>query len=210
MNIIRSMVSRSKTIPAFFFLLTLLGAAVFALPAHSADVITGSVGTVTAPADYIIGAEDVLEISIWKNADLSKTVTVRPDGKISLPLIGDVQAAGLSPSTLRDKIVSRLKEYQETAVVSVIVQSSNSYKIYIMGEVRTPGQYVLKSKTSVLQAISLAGGFTQFASKNSIVLIRKKSDGVSEEKIDIRFKDLVYSDEDRNLILKAGDTIFVP
>lgn len=210
MDSIRSMVSRSKAVPAFFFLLALLGGAVFAPPAHSADVITGSVGTVTPPPDYVIGAEDVLDISVWKNADLSRVVNVRPDGKISLPLIGDVQAAGLTPNQLRDKIVGRLKEYQETAVASVIVQTVNSYRVFMVGEVRTPGVYQLKSRTTILQAIAMAGGFTQFASKNSIVLIRKKSDGVSEEKIDIRFKDLVYADEDKNMILKAGDTIFVP
>lgn len=161
--------------------------------------------------DYLIGPEDVLEISIWKNVELSKVVTVRPDGKISLPLIGDVQAAGLTPNQLRDAIVGRLKEYQETAVASVIVQGVNSYRIFIVGEVRTPGTYILKTRTSVLQAISLAGGFTQFASKNKIVLIRKKNDGAGEEKISIRFNDLVYDDSsNKNLILKAGDTIFVP
>jgi len=161
--------------------------------------------------DYQIGPEDVLEISVWKNADLSKIVNVRPDGKISLPLIGDVQAAGLTPNQLRDRIVDKLKEYQQTAVVSVVVQSVNSYRVFIVGEIRTPGVYQLKSRTTILQAIALAGGLTQFASKNKIVLIRKSVDGVSEEKISIRFKDLVYSDdEDKNLILKAGDTIFVP
>lgn len=212
MNVFHGMVSRSNTFHAFFFFLALLGAsALFAIPAQAADKTTGTVDTVTTPADYIIGAEDVLEISVWKNAELSKVVTVRPDGKISMPLIGDVQAAGLTPNQLRDKIVGRLKEYQETAVASVIVQGVNSYRIFIVGEIRAPGTYVLKTRTSVLQAISLAGGFTQFASKNKIVLIRKKSDGVGEEKIHIRFNDLVYDvSSDKNLILKAGDTIFVP
>lgn len=207
-SMVSSMVSRSKTFQVFFFFLALLGAsALFALPAQAADKTTG---TVTGPADYIIGAEDVLDISVWKNADLSRVVNVRPDGKISLPLIGDVQAAGLTPNQLRDKIVGRLKEYQETAVASVIVQTVNSYRIFMVGEVRTPGVYQLKSRTTILQAIAVAGGLTQFASKNKIVLIRKTIDGVSEEKISIRFNDLVYADEDKNLILKAGDTIFVP
>ncbi len=162
--------------------------------------------------DYQIGAEDVLEISVWKNADLSKVVNVRPDGKISLPLIGDVQAAGLTPNQLRDAIVKRLKEYQEVAVVSVVVQSVNSYKVFIVGEVRAPGVYQLKSRTSVLQALAIAGGFTQFASKNKIRLVRVKSDG-TEESIRVRFDDLVYGDDDKmeqNLILKSGDTILVP
>lgn len=161
-------------------------------------------------SDYIIGPEDILEISVWKNADLSKVVTVRPDGKISLPLLGDMKAAGLTPNKLRQNIIDRLKEYQQTAVASVIVQTVNSYRIYILGEVRTPGTYLLKSSTTVLQAISMAGGFTQYASKNKIVLVRHNGNTGSEEKIDIRFNDLVYDDEDKNLILQAGDTIFVP
>lgn len=168
--------------------------------------------TRTQVPDYQIGPEDVLEISVWKNADLSKVVNVRPDGKISLPLIGDVQAAGLTPYQLRDAIMKRLKEYQEVAIVSVVVQSVNSYKVFILGEVRAPGVYQLKSRTTVLQAISLAGGFNQFASKNKIVLVRPNSDGSGDEKIHIRFDDLVFSDDEdsKNPTLKSGDTIFVP
>lgn len=161
--------------------------------------------------DYVIGPEDVLEISVWKNMEMSKTVTVRPDGKISLPLIGDIQAAGTTPVQLRDSIVARLKEYQQTAIASVIVQAVNSYRIFILGEVKNPGTYQLKTSTTILQSISLAGGFTQFASKNKIVLVRK-GPGLKEERHVIRFSDLVYGDEktNQNLVLKAGDTIFVP
>jgi len=170
-------------------------------------------GNVAKPQEYLIGPEDVLDISVWKNQELSRTVTVRPDGKISLPLIGDVQAGGVSPSQLRNAIVAKLKEYQENAVVSVIVQTVNSYRIFIVGEVRSPGTYLLKSKTTVLQAISMAGGFSQFASKNKIVLVRKlDADGNAEEKINIRFDDLINADisSDKNPVLKPGDTIFVP
>jgi len=170
-------------------------------------------GNVAKPQEYLIGPEDVLDISVWKNQELSRTVTVRPDGKISLPLIGDVQAGGVSPSQLRNAIVAKLKEYQENAVVSVIVQTVNSYRIFIVGEVRSPGTYLLKSKTTVLQAISMAGGFSQFASKNKIVLVRKlDSDSHAEEKINIRFDDLINADmsSDKNPVLKPGDTIFVP
>lgn len=162
--------------------------------------------------DYLIGPEDVLEISVWKNADLSKTVNVRPDGKISLPLLGDIKAGGLTPNQLKDEISTRLKAYQETAVVSVIVASVNSYRIFIVGEVRSPGVYQLKARTSILQALAIAGGFTQFASKNKIRLVRVKSDG-TEESTRVRFDDLVYGDDEemqQNLILKAGDTILVP
>ena len=160
--------------------------------------------------DYRVGPEDVLDISVWKNADLSKVVIVRPDGKISLPLIGDLDAAGLTASQIKDEIVAKLKKYEETAVVSVIVQSVNSYRIFVVGEVKTPGPYLLKTKTSVLQAIALAGGFTQFASKNKIMLIRPRGNG-TDDRIKLSFDDLVYGgDRQENLILKAGDTIFVP
>lgn len=158
---------------------------------------------------YLIGPEDVLEISVWKNADLSRTVIVRPDGMISLPLIGDVRAAGRTPEQLRDEIVNRLKEYQETVVASVIVQTVNSYKVFIVGEVKAPGEYSLKRKTSILQAIAMAGGFTQFAAKNSIVIVREKEG--SEERIKVRFDDIVKGKgNNTNLILKPGDTIVVP
>lgn len=163
--------------------------------------------------DYQIGIEDVLEISIWKNTDLTKTVTVRPDGMISLPLVGDIRAAGLTPSQLRDSIVERLKEYQETAVASVIVQEVKSYRIFVVGEVVHPGTYVMMRRTSIIQAIALAGGFNQFASKNKIILIREKPDkNAKAEKVSIRFDDIISTDEkvDKNLILRPGDTIFVP
>lgn len=165
--------------------------------------------TATDP-EYMIGIEDVLEISVWKNPDLSKTVRVRPDGMISMPLIGDMKAAGLTPAQLRDRITERLKEYQETVVTSIIVQEVNSYRIFVLGEVLNPGTYTMMRKTSVLQAIALAGGFSQFAAKNRIILVRENL--TKPEKMSIRFDDIVDEDEkkDRNIILRPGDTIFVP
>ncbi len=160
---------------------------------------------------YLIGPEDILEIVVWRNTELSRQVTVRPDGRISLPLIGELGAAGLTPEELREEIVKRLKEYQQSAVVaSVIVQDVNSYKVFILGQVQVPGGYTLRSRTTVLQALSLAGGFSQFASKNRIVLIRKRPDGL-DDKIQVKFDDLVYDEESRaNEYLRPGDTIFVP
>jgi len=165
------------------------------------------------PSAYMIGPEDVLEISVWKNEELSKVVRVRPDGMISLPLIGDVGAAGLSPVELQDKIVKKLKKYQDAAVVSVIVSEVNSYRVFIVGEVVRPNTYVLRRKTTVVQAIAMAGGFTQFAKKNKIVLIREKSRNNNvKKKIRIYFDDIVDAGEkyDNNLTLMAGDTLFVP
>ncbi len=100
--------------------------------------------------DYIIGPEDVLEISVWRNADLSKQVQVRPDGRISLPLIGDVTAVGKTPVQLTEDIAGRLKEYKENPTVAIVVQQVNSYAIFMLGEVRAPGKYPLKSKTTLL------------------------------------------------------------
>jgi len=162
-------------------------------------------------SDYLIGPEDVIEVSVWKNAALSKTVTVRPDGKISLPLIGDIKVAGFTPKQLKKIIEREVSKYQQTAIASVIVTEVNSYRIFILGEVASPGAYQMKTRTSVLQAIALAGGLTEFASGNKMQLIRKKKDGTGDEKIRIRFKDLVYKKgNNKNIIMKPGDTIFVP
>ena len=125
---------------------------------------------------------------VWRNEMLSRPrIVVRPDGRISLPLIGDIQAAGLTPNQLKDYIEKRLKDYQELPTATVIVSEINSYYIYILGEVRSPGRYQLKSNISVLQAVSLAGGFTNWASPNSMVVLRRS--GEKEEKIRVRYKD---------------------
>ncbi|MBI5644320.1 MAG: polysaccharide biosynthesis/export family protein [Deltaproteobacteria bacterium] len=165
----------------------------------------------TVQDEYVIGTEDVLEISVWRNAELSKVVAVRPDGMITLPLIGEIRAAGLTPGALRDIIVERLKEYQDTVVASVIVQEVRSYRIFVLGEVINPGTYTMMRKTSVIQAIALAGGFNQFASRK-LILIREGKDLGAPEKINIRFDDLIDSNSksNKNIILRPGDTIFVP
>jgi polysaccharide biosynthesis/export protein len=159
--------------------------------------------------DYIIGSEDSVEVQVWKNPDLSRTVTVRPDGKISLPLIGDVQAAGQSAAQLTEAVTEKLKTYyKDPAQVTIIVTQVNSYAIYVLGEVKSQGKQVVRSGTTFLQAISLAGGFTPFASKNKITLRRRGADG-KESAIFIRYKD-VMAGQQANLILKPGDTIIVP
>jgi polysaccharide export outer membrane protein len=150
-----------------------------------------------------------VEVQVWKNPDLSRTVTVRPDGKISLPLIGDVQAAGQTAAQLTEAVTEKLKTYyKEPAQVTVIVTQVNSYAIYILGEVRGQGKHVVRSGTTFLQAISLAGGFTPFASTSKITLRRRGADG-KESAILIRYKD-VLAGRQANLVLKPGDTIIVP
>ena len=159
--------------------------------------------------DYVIGSEDSVEVQVWKNPDLSRTVTVRPDGKISLPLIGDVPAAGQTATQLTEAVTEKLKiYYKEPAQVTVIVNQVNSYVIYVLGEVRTQGKQVVRSGTTCLQSISLAGGFTPFASTSKITLRRRDSTG-KETAIPIRYKD-VLAGQQANLILKSGDTIIVP
>lgn len=160
--------------------------------------------------EYVIGSEDALEIMVWRNEILSRPrIVVRPDGKISLPLIGDIQAAGLTPNQLKNYIEKRLKDYQELPTVTVIVSEINSYYIYILGEVRSPGRYQLKSNISVLQAVTLAGGFTNWASPNSMVVLRRN--GEKEEKIKVRYKKIISgSRPEENIVLKPGDTIIIP
>lgn len=158
---------------------------------------------------YLIGSEDVVDIQVWKNADLSKVVTVRPDGKISLPLIGDVQAGGLTPLQLSEGIIEKLKEfYKEPPQVSVIVQQINSYAIFVVGEVRSPGKFVVKSGTTLVQAIALAGGLSQFASANRIRILRRSADN-KEVILPVRYKDIITGQRS-NLILKPNDSIVVP
>jgi polysaccharide biosynthesis/export protein len=171
-----------------------------ALPAQEDEVLG---------QDYVIGPEDSVEVQVWKNPDLSRTVTVRPDGKISLPLIGDVPAAGQTATQLTEAVTEKLKTYyREPAQVTVIVNQVNSYVIYVLGEVKTQGKQVVRSGTTFLQAVSLAGGFTPFASTSKITLRRRGSAG-KETAISIRYKD-VLTGRQANLVLKPGDTIIVP
>ncbi len=194
---------------AFFAVFNFLG------PSYSRggeDAALSETSTDSRTQEYLIGPEDVLEISVWKNPDLSKQVVVRPDGMISLPLLGDVLAAGRTPGQLQNEIVEKLKEYQQNVVVSVIVQNVLGYNYFILGEVKSPGVYTMKKKTTLLQAIAIAGGFNQFAAENKITIIREKTDGSNaQEKIKIRFKDILKkADSEMNLVLKPGDTIYVP
>jgi polysaccharide export outer membrane protein len=159
--------------------------------------------------DYLIGSEDTIEVLVWKNADLSRVVSVRPDGKVSLPLIGDVQAAGMTVMHLNTEITEKLKKYyKEPPQVSVILQQVNSYSIYVLGEVKSPGKYLVKSGTTFLQAITLAGGFTEFASKNK-VMVRRRSNDNSEKIISIKYRD-VLSGLQSNVMMFPGDTILIP
>lgn len=161
--------------------------------------------------DYWIGPEDVLDITVWRNTDLSKQVTVRPDGRISLPLIGDITAVGKTAAQLSEDISVKLKEYKENPQVSIIIKEVNSYAIYVLGEVVKPGKYPLKSKTTLLQAITVASGFTPTAARNKIVVFRFAKDGGGQVKMKASYDDIVLREgASQNMELKPGDQIVVP
>lgn len=158
---------------------------------------------------YVIGAEDVLYIHVWKEETLTRTVTVRMDGKISIPLIDDIQASGKTPLQLKEELTQKLKEFIDNPTVSVVVMEANSFKVYVSGQVRTPGVYRLRSETSVAQIISMVGGLTDWANPKKIIVIRKENE--KENRIIVNYKKIIQGDDlSANISLKAGDTIIVP
>jgi len=173
--------------------------------------IKGSSGAVSNPADpnYIIGPQDVIDISVWKEPDLSRVVPVRPDGKISLPLLNDVQASGLTPAQLGAQITTNLTKYVTNPQVTVIVSQINSQRIYILGEVARAGSYTLLPDMNVLQALSNAGGLSAFANSKKIYILRQ--DNGKQQKIPFNYKEVLSGkDPSQNVALKPGDTIVVP
>src|SRR5437016_6071635 len=196
--------------------------ALFATLVILAQTISGpGLGSAAAPAedhgakptpaqgDYRIGPEDVLDIAVWNNASLSRTVPVRPDGKISLPLLNDVQAAGLTPMQLRDVLIKKLAEYTPTPEVSVIIREVHSFKISVIGEVKRPGRHELKSRATVLDALALAEGLSEFAARGRIVILRP--DGNTLKRIPFNYNKVVSTDgELENFMLQPGDIIVVP
>ena len=159
--------------------------------------------------NYVIGPQDMLDISVWKEPDLTRTVPVRPDGKISLPLLDDVQAGGLTPAQLKAEITQRLKKYFTDPRVTVTVTTIASQRIYVLGEVTRAGAYPLLPEMTLLQALSSAGGFTQFANTKNIYLLRVENG--KQVKHAFNYKDVVNGKNTaQNTVLKAGDTIVVP
>jgi polysaccharide export outer membrane protein len=170
--------------------------------------------TANAPAsspagpEYVIGPEDVLHIAVWKEADLTATLPVRPDGKISLPLLNDVQAAGLTPMQLADSLTEKLKKYVATPRVTVVVTQINSKRIYLVGEVGHTGAVTMLPNMTVLQALS-SSGMTQFANTKKIYVLRMQNG--KQQKLPVNYRKLVKGEQmDQNYILEPGDTIVVP
>jgi polysaccharide export outer membrane protein len=160
---------------------------------------------VAVAADFVIGPEDVLGILFWREADLSGDVAVRPDGRITLPLLGDLQAAGLSPDALRDQILKAATKYLTDANVTVVMRQINSRKVFITGEVAMPGTFQLTGPRTVMQLIALAGGLTEFAKSDEISVIR------GPKAFKFNYKDVSKGKKlEQNILLQPNDTVVVP
>ena len=164
-------------------------------------------------AEYVVGPEDVLDIAVWNNPDITRTVPVRPDGLISLPLLNDVHAAGLTPMQLRDALARLLASYIPNPTISVIVREVHSFKVTVIGEVKTPGRYELKSRATVLDVLAIAGGLSEFAARSRIVVLRQESGATRE--IPFAFDKLATrgggkAGGQENFCVQPGDIIVVP
>ena len=193
-----------------------------AQPAHPTPAAPGQVPARTAtpppvaaapgvnlPPEYTIGADDMLSIVFWRDKELTADVMVRPDGKISLPLMNDVQASGFTPAQLKDRIVEESKKYVEDPNVTVVVKQINSRKVFITGEVRKSGPYPLTAPTTVLQMLSIAGGLGDFAKSEEIMVVRTENGKPLSYKFN--YKEVIKGKKlAQNIELKPGDTIVVP
>jgi polysaccharide export outer membrane protein len=201
-------------IPRPYFAATLLAAALavsqtvgHAQSGPSSGYRSGPAAAAAAAPEYRIGPEDVLDIVVWKDIDLtSRGVQVRPDGRISLPLVNDILAAGLTPMELRDAITKKLDAFDKGKDVSVTVRDVNSMRISVMGAVRTPNRYPLRSQLTVLDALAMAGGLTEFADKDKISVLRL--DGT---RLIFNYSKFVKEPNPTdNFVLRTGDIVFIP
>lgn len=168
-----------------------------------------SLPQVILAGDYIIGPEDRIELVVWREPDISRTVLVRPDGKISVPLVGDVQAAGLTPEALARKIERALAIYVKDPKVYVIVEEINSRRIYVLGRVSHPGMFPLHPDTTVLKAIAMAGGFAEWAKKRKVTILRRV--GKEDRRIIVDLQGVMEGREGAvDIRLKPGDRVIVP
>jgi len=173
---------------------------------------TTPAGRVSAvqPSNYIVGVGDVLEVLVWKEGELSKTVPVRPDGMITLPLVGEIKAVGLTPVQLQDQVTDALSKVVSTPQVTVMVVSVNSMSFNIMGNVNKPGFYPLTRPITILDAIALSGGFRDFAKQNKIYVLRKSENG-TEQRIKFNYKEVIKGKKmAQNIVLLPHDTLVIP
>ena len=174
----------------------------------AAPVVAGP-AVPAVPPGYVIGPDDVLAVVYWKDKDMSAEYRVRPDGRIALPLINEVEAAGLTPDELQKKITEESKKYLEDANITIVVREINSRRLFITGEVNKPGVYPLTSPTTVMQLISLAGGLREYANSKNITIMR--TDGGKQISLKFNYKEVAAGKNLRqNIELKPGDTVVVP
>lgn len=161
------------------------------------------------PADaYAIGIGDVIEIAVWKNPDLTVTVPVRPDGRVSVPLLGDVQAAGMTPLALKQTLTEGFRQYVTAPGVSVVIKEINSQKVFVTGEVAKPGAYDLRPHTKLMQALALAGGLTPYA-KGKVIVLRDRQG--KDRRYEMDLADIIKGRRpEDNILLEAGDTLIFP
>jgi polysaccharide export outer membrane protein len=177
-------------------------------PAAAQSLSSTASATATPAAEYRLVPGDKVRIEVYKDAQLSQSVQIRPDGKITMPLIGDIAAANQTPTELRQMLTQSLKEYMTNPSVTVIVVETVVPTAYVMGEVRAPGAVELQGQVSVLQALALKGGLTEFAKSGDIRVLRKTATGV--ETVAFRYKDAVKGDPKALMYLQPGDTVIVP
>ena len=161
-----------------------------------------------AAGDYLIGPEDILDIAVWNNTAISRTVPVRPDGMISLPLLNDLQAGGRTPLQLRDELIRKLGEFMSNPEVSVIVREVHSLKVSVIGEVKKTGRFELRSRATVLDVLAQAEGVNEFASRSRIVVLRTDRNGT--RRIPFNYQELMKGGEQENFLLQPNDIIVVP
>ena len=185
----------------------LVGMLAIGLPAMAQEEVPAEAGESTG--DYQVWAGDLLEVVIWKNADLSGEFRVRPDGKFSMPLIGDVIAEGKTTDAINQQIQSKLEFFIDSPFVSTIVRETASNLVYVLGEVTTPGAYPIQGSLSVLQALALAGGLTEFASRDKMVLVRGSGD--KQQNFSLSYRNILADPAGEfNMVLQRGDTLVVP
>ena len=186
----------------------IIGIVLAVMPVHAEDAMPASLVSQLEPG-YRLGAEDVLLVSVWKDEQLTREVVVRPDGMFSFPLVGDIQAENQTVEDIRGELVKRLTKYIPNPNVSVAVTKVASYKVYVVGRVNKPGEYVIGHYTDVLQALSLAGGLTPFAGENDIKVMRRVRGG--QQAIPFRYGDIRKGrDLEQNILLQRGDVVMVP
>jgi len=216
------MIARLLTASILAFGLASLGYAQESVPAPAEAAITNASATAATPAaapapapvivdpkDYRIGREDLIEVLVWKNEELSRRVPVRPDGKISLALVDDIVAAGLTPNELKAQLTERISKFINPAPeVSVIVLEVHSVKVTVQGRVRMPGIYEIKSEATVLDMLGRAQGFADFADEGDITVIRRDPDG-RQRAIKFKYDDATRAKDGANFLVQAGDIIVV-